>query len=314
MMDFPNLIQLFATHPVARIATVPEYTELCRKHVENVQFRRQRDTVEVAKKAIEELLDGKPTCAAQVREALIKLQGLRGTDFDLYYDLIVAGYKPRWSPQQQTYFERIVPSIRTGQDFFLSFTTRGPTVGFKRINQRYWYFIRNVIGEPNIPTADRRTKNLLAEALYAKLLDASLRGFYYVVHENDNAIVEDKLTNGLRGSRVFVQLVENVMFEPPTGRPNYCDYEYRRAIEFISEEDRILFVVTEESPDDLVAAEGVYEPYRDWVQRIRAKALPYLPSTQEYNGQRLKQIQQKVADIVWLVKSARKSVLDRIPA
>ncbi|MGC2711535.1 MAG: hypothetical protein WA252_20555, partial [Candidatus Sulfotelmatobacter sp.] len=184
--------------------------------------------------------------------------------------------------------------------------------GFKRINRRYWYFIRNVIGEP-INLTDRQSKNLLADALYAKLLDASLKGFYYPRHEDDNAIVEEKLTSGLRSSRVFVQLVENVMFEPPPGRPNYCDYEYRRAIEFISEEDRILFLVTEETPDDLVTPESVYEPYRDWVQRIRSKAVPYLPSTEEYNVPRLREIKQKVADIVGLVKSARKSVLDRIP-
>jgi hypothetical protein len=313
-MDFPELISLFAAHPIAEIATVPEYVELCRRHVENVQFRRQRDATEVAKKVIEELLDDQPTYATQVRQALIKLHGQRHIDFDLYYDLIAAGYKPRWSAEQQAYFERIVPTIRTDYDFFLSFTSRGPTVGFKRINQRYWYFIRNVIGEANITTADRRTKNLLADAFYAKLVDASLKGFYYVLHENDNAIVERKLCAGLRGSRVFVQLVENAMFEPPSGRPNYCDYEYRRALEFIHEEERILFVVTEQTPEDLAEPARVHEPYRDWVERIRVKAVPYLPPAEEYSKERLEEIKQKLADLVSLVKSARKSVLDHIPA
>ena len=312
-MDFPELINLFAAHRVASIGTVPEYLELCGRFASNVQFQRQRDTTEVAKRAIEEWLDNQPNYKAQVRQSFIMLQGNRIGDFDLYYALIVAGYKHRWSVAQQTYFDRVVPTIRNDNDFFLSFTSRGPRVGDKRINHRYWYFIRSEIGGHNITPDDRRNKNLLAEALYAMLMDATLKGFYYIRHEDDNTLVVDKLRKGLEGSRVFVQLVENVMFDPPDGRTNYCEFEYRHAVQIIGEEDRILFVVTEKCPDDLEDPARVHGPYRDWVEHIRSKSASYLPPVDDYNKQRLSELKKKLENIVMTVKGARRGVLERIP-
>ena len=61
-------------------------------------------------------LTGKPASSA------LKNRGSR--DFEWLYDLIVAGYKPRWSEAQQNYFERQVTTLRSGNDFFLSFTSR----------------------------------------------------------------------------------------------------------------------------------------------------------------------------------------------
>jgi hypothetical protein len=312
-MDFPELIQLFATHKVAVIHTVPEYIDLCGRYAGNRQFQRQRDDAELAKTDLEGQLDEQPTYKSQILAALDNLQAQRIVQFDLYYALVTAGYKPKWSAAQQAYFEREVPRIRSGNDFFLSFTSRSPTVGDKRINHRYWYFISEVIGADHITTDERRTKNLLAEALYAKLVDFNLKGFYYVRHENDNAILKNKLHEGCRGSRAFVQLVESVMFDPPSGRPNYCEFEYREAVKFIHDEDRILFVVAEERSDRLERPETVHKPYRDWLEHVLRKAAPYLPEADRDDRRRVEEIRSKLSEVIEMVRAARRSALGRIP-
>jgi hypothetical protein len=311
-MDFPELITFFANNRVAAIRSVPAYNTLCEKYADNLQFQRQNDLIEIAKTRIEKLLEDQPSSASQIRQAMIELQSQRNLDFDLYYKLIVAGYKSRWSAEQQKYFDRQIPAIRSGKDFFLSFTVREPqTIADKRINRRYRYYIDSVIGDNNIFPADRKSQNLMAKVLYIALTDKSLKGFYYPLHENDNAEVEQKLLAGCQNSRVFVQLVENVMFDPQK-KPNFCEYEYRHAVQFIQEEDRILFVITEDSQDDLEDPATAYPDYRDWVEHIRSKAAPYLPPA-ESDTQRIDEIRKKVAEVVSQVKAARKSMLDRIP-
>src|SRR5438477_4750668 len=128
-MDFPELIRIFAANRVETVSHLPQYVALCRTHRDNPQFQQQLEDVRLAKSALEVLLDQPKTYALQIREALIKLNKNRGDPaFDLFYQLIVAGYKPQWSRPQQDYFEKCVKNIRTGHDFFLSFTTRAPEV------------------------------------------------------------------------------------------------------------------------------------------------------------------------------------------
>ncbi len=184
-------------------------------------------------------------------------------------------------------------------------------LGEKGINRRYRYFIRREAADAT--KADRRSENLLAKAFYAKLTAESLKGFYYPKHENNNAEVERKLRSGCQSCRVFVQLVENVMFDPPDGHPNYCEFEYRRAVEFIQGEGRILFVVAAERPEDLEDPETVHEEYRDWLGSIRIRAAPYLPPVEEYDRQRIADIGKKLADVISQVKAAKRKVLDGIP-
>jgi hypothetical protein len=313
-MDFPELVELFARNPVALISEDSEYSELCRLNAGNPKFSRQRDAVEIAKQSIEVLLTDQPSNQREVYQALMTLQAQRSADFEIYLGLIVEGFRTQWSAEQKLFFDCEVKRILSGNDFFLSFTSRSSTtLGDKPINRRYWYFIRRVIGADNITKVDKRDKNLLAKAIYIKLTDKSLKGFYFYQHENDNQKVIEKLRSGLQGSRVFVQLVENVMFNPPAARPNYCEFEYHGAKNFIQHEDSILFLVTEEREDDLEDPQAVHAPYRVWLEHILTKAAPYLPVADEYDKEVLDQINTKVNDVISKVKAAKRNILNRIP-
>ncbi len=324
--DFPELIPLFAAHGVRNIGGVAEYVELCRRHENNRQFQEQRNTVERIANALEELLDGQPNYQRQIREALIKLEKNRGlADFEWYYDMILQKYKRSWSEDQQEYFDRVVRTIRSGNEFFLSFTSRPPdTTTDKPVNRRYWYFIRSVIRMDNITKEDRRKRNLLADTVYTLLSDESFHGFYYKAHEGDNRQVMADLTEGCATSRVFIQLVQNVMFQvPPDAAVNYCEFEYRKANESIvidspggpnpDNDERLIFVIAEEE-GGFIGADRVSEPYSAWHADIMRKDHPYLPKVDIYDAARLSQVRETFDKIIVpQVRSAWKKVLDGIP-
>lgn len=321
--DFPELIALFAEYSVKEINVVADYVALCRLHEKNRQFQEQRHTVERIKAALEELLDAQPTYRLQVREALIKLQKNRGeADFEWYYEMIVAAYKRRWSDAQQEYFDQAVGTIRSGNEFFLSFTSRPKETGNgteadKPVNRRYWYFIRSVIS--NISPDDRKRSNLLAETVYTLLRDESLHGFYYKAHEGDNRQVRADLLEGCATARVFIQLVQNVMFErPEQGLTNYCEFEYRQAYNAIIDgnpdnEDRILFVMAEDK-NAFIGANRVLDPYSDWHKHILQKDRPSLPRVDTYDQAKIAQIHDTFEKLILpQVRSAWDKLLDRIP-
>jgi hypothetical protein len=317
-MDFPELIELFAKYPVAEIGTVPEYMKLCDSYVKPksgwFQFGIQRERTEGAKQYLERVLDTQPSYRDQVAVALRELKRNRydRDGFELYLALIDAGYKKRWSEAQRKHFDSAVPSLRNGYDFFLSFTSRSPVgpLGVKIVNQRYWGYITN--GPAEIPASDWREKNLLAEVFMSELGTESLDGFYYPHRKDDNANVEVKLEEAVRNSRVFVQLVEPVMFKPPKDRTNYCEYEYSKAKKLLANDARILFVLLAD-PSDLM---DVHKPYESWATDIRVKDPPQLPRTDDDPsrlGERLVEIRKKVEHVVNDVKNAWNRILDTIP-
>src|ERR1017187_7205103 len=316
-MDFPELVKLFAANSVAKIDTIREYRELCDRHVGDDQFDRQRLATEEAKRTLEVLLDKQQTYKAQVYQVLKRLyaQGRnarRQEDFDLYdlYRLLIReGYASRWSVGQRAYFEGEAERIKSGTfDAFISFTNRSPDLGDKRINRRYFYFIKAVIGPDYVTSDDLRAKNLLAKAFYYLLKDESLEGFYYPDYEGDSAVVLEELEKALKKSRVFVQLVENVIFNPPAAGPNYCEFEYRKAVGLFPK-DLVLFVAAERSRDDLEDPELVYPRYQDWLEDVRRKSVHYLPPVEVYSQQgieaRIEDIRQKLSKVVVQVKELR---------
>lgn len=317
-MNHPELVSFFATHKVAEIQNIDAYTKYCEKNRGIFGFEEARDKTEMAKKAIEERLDRQRNGADQIRVALKLLEAQRHLDFDRYYNLIAAGYKPNWSRDQQNYFEHAVRIVRSGKDFFLSFTSRGPeSFGDKRVNRRYWYFIRQMI--PLVGKSERKDRNLLADAIDTMLRDSALNGFYYKRHENDNSVVEQKLLDACTSSLVFIQLVDNAMFNVDETKPrNYCKYQYENALTFIRQiqnmvEDRVIFLVTERKPDDLPDPDRVHAPYRGWVVDILSKSAIYLPPVQDNDKRIIDEMKTKVAGLVEQVKAARRNILDRIP-
>ena len=314
-MDYPELTAFFAAHRVADIQNVPEYAAYCARNLDALGFRDARDKTEVAKKAIEDRLDGQPNAAGQLRQALKLLVAQRSLDFDRYRELISVGYKPAWSREQQVYFEHAVRIIRSGYYFFLSFTKRGPEdLGKMRVNRQYWELIKRKIEPPS--KGDLKERNLLAHAIYVMLRSELLEGFYYPRHDNDNSLVERKLREACESCLVFVQLVDNAMFSPPKD-PNFCEFEYRHALDFIRQaggpaEDRVLFVVTERDKDDLPDPLTV-GTYGDWVRHIQSKAAVYLPPVADYDKRRIDEIKEKLAAVVSQVKAAKKNMLERVP-
>jgi hypothetical protein len=302
---------------VAEIQSVQEYADYCAGNLNSLGFRDERDKTEMAKKAIEERLDNQPSAKDQVRQALKLLQSQRTLEFERYYDLIAAGQKPRWSTEQQNYFEHAVRIIRSANYFFLSFTSRGPdTPGAdKSINRRYWQFIRRTIRLAT--NSDRKERNLLADAIDTALRDEAIEGFYYKRHENDNSVVERKLREGCESCLVFLQLVDHPMFHPPR-ESNYCQIEYELARNFISQtggldEKRILFIVAAKEPADLPDPDTVYAPYKEWVEHIRRNSAVYLPPVPDQSKDGVNKIKEKIAGIVAQVKAAKKDMLDRVP-
>lgn len=311
-----ELIQLYAAHKVADVVGDPQYQQLCEQYKGNRQFDGERALVEEAKSRLESYLDKAATRSAQVREALIQLnKHRRGRDLHLYYDLISKACKPNWSPAQQTYFEDSWKLINSEYDFFLSFTTRyRPAGGENPINARYKYFIIDEIQKPFFNSADRSKENLLVTALYRKLAQPPLRGFLFKEYENDNTVTEKKLRDACARAIVFVQVVQNVMFEEPAGRTNYCFFEYKEVKSSIHEEDQLLFVVAEQAKGDLVSRHDVPRPYEPWYDHVLSKDPPYLEEVRDYDRGHIRALRKKFeATIVQKVKDARNRIFDKVP-
>ena len=319
--DFPELIRLVAANPVKSINSVAAYTELCRQHENNRQFEEQRHTAERIKTALEGLLDGQPNYRRQIREALVKLEKNRGRpDFEWLYDMIVEAYKHRWSEPQQDYFDRVVRTVRSGNQYFLSFTNR-PTdrERDKPVNTRYWYFIRSKIRAENVTKEDLSKRNFLAEAVYTLLWDESIHGFYYKIHEDRNRQVLADLMEGCATCRVFIQLVQNAMFEvPKEGDTNYCEFEYRKAYESIIDgdpdsEDRFVFVIAEDE-NAFIAADRVDDEYSAWHKHIMEKQRHFLPKVEKPDDPKITLIGDMIEkSILAQVRSSWDRLLDHIP-
>ena len=317
-MNYSELITLLAGNAVADIDGNREYIAYCARNLDKFGFREEREQTETAKKVIEERLDTQASGASQVSEALKLLKSRRNLDLDLYYELIVAGYKPRWSEAQQRYFEHAVRIIRSGNYFFFSFTSRGPeTPGAdKAINRRYWHYIRRIIVRPK--ASDRTERNLLADAIETSFRDEGLEGFYYKRHDKDGSVLMSKLRAACESCLVFVQLVDNPMFAPPRD-PNYCALEYQLAKDFIAHaatvnESRILFLVAANAPESLPDPQTVYSPYRQWVDHIRSKSDIYLPPVPEYDKPTIDRIRANICSVAGKIKQAEKDLLDHVPA
>jgi hypothetical protein len=244
----------------------------------------------------------------QVKKALIQLNKLRGNteEQQLLYDLIINHYAPNWSASQRQYFCEKSKLIRCKYVFFFSFTTKHfPREGENPINSRYEYFIKKILGRRRFRTADHHKCNLLAEALY-HLLSQSHSGFIFTQHENDNRELPTKLKEACAQSMVFVQIVQNIMFkEPRENRTNYCFFEYEEMSKTIPK-DAFVFVVAENSRDNLVRNEYVPPIYDIWHKHIWNNDTLHLEEVREDSAPRIralidrfdKNVIQKVTSIV----------------
>ncbi len=315
-----DLLRLYAANRIEKVIQGADYQRLCREHEDNQVFQAERAQIERVKKSVEEWLDKPITQAKQVEQALSLLVSERHElqTLGIYYDLIVQGYKPNWSPAQQQYFDRAWMKINLRYDFFLSFTSRSENVpGDNPINSDYRYFIQHVLGVTEFESADRKKTNLLASCVYRHVGRTPMDGFFYVHSSHDNSVIEEKLAKACSDSRVFLQLVQNIMFVSPQDRPNYCFFEYEKMNQLLQnspdKESRILFVVAEKG-QKLLEEALVPLSYRPWRKHISVKGAPYLAAVDLKDKEgRIEELQTYLDDLHVQVKGELLRVTTQVP-
>jgi hypothetical protein len=249
----------------------PNYVRLCSLYKGEPGFAATRNDIEMTKALIERYMAGASSPRQQLKEGLSLLMGLhrerKYTSRDLCRELIDAAYRQDWTAAQQAYFDDAYDTITVKFDFFLSFTTRYPYV-----NLAYKWFIRHVLPPDVLTSVDEEKTNLLAEAIYRLLKKPPLQGFYFPDWQYDNTETVPKIINAAANSRVFIQLIQNIMFEAPAGN-NYCFDEYSRAV---NSGRSIVFVVGERRREDLTRYGVIPVTYRDWYRHVTRVDPPYL--------------------------------------
>ncbi|MBZ5594762.1 MAG: hypothetical protein LAP39_21160 [Acidobacteriia bacterium] len=287
MSNREALIQLYAATPVAGILASPAYQKLYADHGKDSDFSGERHAVETAKVWVENenFLTPGLTQHQQLQKALELLVCTRRMqNQDLCYALIVAGYKPSWTAARQDYFDYAWGRIQAQFDFFFSFTTRNPAEpGENPINRMYRWFISHVLGPDEFLKADRKTKNLLADAIRQRVLERlpRMEGFYFPDSQYDNSDTLAKLEKALASNLVFVQLVQDIMFVAPKQGENFCFNEYTRAVALLQndphKDQRVVFVVADKDRKTFEKRLGlVPPPYLAWKQHVCRDDTPYL--------------------------------------
>jgi hypothetical protein len=315
-----DLIRLYGGNPVAGIRNVAAYQQLLDRFAQDAYFREERDRIEVVKTKIESALERPQTSQKSVQTAINLLVRTRGDDAkrDLYHELIVIGYRPRWTPEQQQYFDDAWKKIKLEYDYFLSFTTRYPAVaGDNPINTTYQQYIISEITVDEYNKADRKKTNLLALAVHRSLSQPQIRGFYFPHTQYDNTVTEQKLQEACDSSLVFVQLVQPIMFVSPGSQAtNYCFYEWKRVkSQFMGNdvERRILFIVAVPNRNQFLNVLP-YVDYDEWHDHIKEKDPPYLPDMQFYSEAGIRQIKETLQNkIVTEIQGAWFRLIDGAP-
>ncbi|MBV9169335.1 MAG: hypothetical protein JOZ81_04545 [Chloroflexi bacterium] len=280
-----DLIDLYARLPARDVLASPEFRALAGRHVGDTAFEADRSEIEIAKIAVETYMLPGMTAAKELRAALTMLLDYReDVKHRLYYQLISRGYYDHWSIDQQAYFEYGAKKIEAGLDFFLSFTQRYPIApGENPVNLRYRLLIARVLGDPEYQQADRYKRNLLAESVYKLLKEQGyVDGFFFPDIQYNNSDTLAKLDEAAQGALVFIQLVQNVMFDAPQQpTPNYCWLEFQRALQLAAAEkktpeDRLKFIVAERNRQTLIPSVRVPADYKSWHAHISGRDAPYL--------------------------------------
>ena len=122
MSNREALVQVYANALVSEVLTSDAYRKLYAAHGSDSDFNGERNAVEKAKVWVENFLQPGLTQQEQLQEALkLLISTRRDPHQDLYYALIVAGYKPTWMASRQDYLEFAWKRIQAQFDFFFSF-------------------------------------------------------------------------------------------------------------------------------------------------------------------------------------------------
>jgi hypothetical protein len=321
-----DLIEVYAANPVRTITTQPTYQKLCAQYVGKDGFPAARSLVEKiavnVQNRMSKALGLGPTAETAAGLELLKRTRGRPDEMEIYYALITKGYNLTWSPAQRTYFEQAYQKLSLPYDFFFSFSTRYEHVASENpVNNIYKHFILKVLTPTDWESADRKKENLLAKAIYTLMAEnKGHKGFYFPDSQYDNTFTEEKLEKSLGDSHVFVQMVQNVMFRPPSQGENYCHFEFVRAHQQLEAErqveHRMLFLIAERE-QAFMRAEDVYPDYELWyLQTIKRKDVPYVPEVPAPLDAdvRYQQIKTLIEDkLVALIDAAWDRLIDNVP-
>lgn len=229
----------------------------------------------------------------------------------LLKDLTLELFDGQWSQKQKKYYTDKIAYFDKQYDYFLSFTNRvlGNKAGPNPINRKYNHLINHILGEAYTKKAD----NILAECLdYYLTTEKGFKGFFYPDREGDNTIVERKLKEGCDDTRNFIQIVQNVMFEDPKDRKNYCLVEFEYAKDEL-DDDALLFVLAEKRKEDLYSPDQVKEKYREWLGYVGEKDALHIEFS-EFNNENLEKVFDKINDkILNRINTNAESICDNIP-
>ena len=268
-----KLIELYSRNETEVIGNDLQYQDLCEKNKENPQFHEDRIAIESIKKFIEDTVLIQSRSKNQVIEALYNanMYFKKNDDFisACYKELIKNIFVNRWADEEMQHFNSFFEKLRDYNDYFLSFTNRSsdPT-NRNDINVDYDLLIKNVFNQDKLNTLDDK-RNLLAYVIH-HLLSTEHRGFFFPEREGSHDIIKDKLVEGCEKSFVFIQLIQNNLFEGDV-EANFCHFEFLKANENPFTKNFIKYIFAIDSFDDLVKSRNINIDYSEWYNDVRKR-------------------------------------------
>ncbi len=247
-----KLVDIYASHPWKKVGQVSAYTILAKQFDGNGAFHHFRDVIERCKIWIEENVLTQTSEKNQVYQALKLIRWVSERDPDVLKNCIKLLEETCLNglPSELQIFFKSRCSLfeKIDHDYFLSFTqrSRSKTKGQpNRVNMRYKTFILSTLITIDFENFKLYsvTRNLLAETIHYLLREEGLKGFYFPDRESDTEDVDPKLDDALNSHLVFIQLVQNVMFDEPDKKKNYCYLEYHHVESSGFDKSRIKFVI-----------------------------------------------------------------------
>ncbi len=314
-----ELVEIYASYHSNEIENSLEYQILCEQHRKNPMFNRFRNVVEQIKLYLENTVEIQSSGKGQVSESLalmLRLANNKNKEFFNYCrKFIIKAYSKNWNQEQLDYFERISDILTTtNYDYFLSFTRRKRSSGgYNPVNNNYEHFIKAILGGHRFTHEERIEKNLLAKSIHQILRDRGYNGFFYPEYIGDNQLVDPKVERACKNSHIFIQLIQDVMFDKPESVENYCFKEYNYVKDTFSEE-QILFVLAEDSLEKIINRSPVCLDYLDWYDHVLNKDSVILRFTTIWKKNDIDSIKKEIEENIGnKIKEYKDHLIENVP-
>jgi hypothetical protein len=301
------IVAAYAEHGVDNVQSDAAFSQLALEHKGDTGFNAAVFQVSQIASGLERNLEGQ----THRHQAVLALKhfntwGKRDGCREICRLLTRRRYAPRWSRQQQSYYETASEKLATWCDYFLSFTNYNPTAGeIMFVNNQHHHLIRVGLGR-SASLTERRERNLVALVLEYTLKNSGLKGFYYPdAREPEN--VKERLQREASSTLAFVQLIQNTMFDR---EPNYCLEEFDAAR---GDPSRKLIFVMAQLREDFRAEEDLGQEMHGWHKAIESYAgLALEPMATEAQARSL--LREIKESVVAPIRAARKELFEGVPA